>query len=160
MKILAIFFHKMPHNIIFLFSEKWICDVFNNLNFLELKWWSLGQINKLTQNDMYFVDVVAFFWETESYIPDCSFELLNHSSGVTCEYFSWAKDQSSVECFCEHLLLCTKACAVRPNLCVADLQYPSRLRREPTQPQQTHCWTTSNTEFSSELHYLTWKTKI
>ena len=99
------------------------------------------------------VDVVALFSE-------CSFELHNHSSGVTCGWFSWPEDQSSTAYLCERLLLNTKARAVRPSLCVADLRHPSRLRREPTQPQQTHCWTTSNTALGSELHYLTWKTKI
>lgn len=87
-------------------------------------------------------------------------ELHNHSSGVTCEWFSWPEDQSRVAYLCEHLLLSTKASAVRPTLCVADLQLPGRLRHELTQPQQRHCWTTSNTALRSELHYLTWKTEI
>lgn len=97
----------------------------------------------------------------EMYLPERSFELHNRSSGVTCGWLSWPKDQSSWVYLCEHHLLSTKACAVRPARGVADpRRHPSRLRREPTQPRQTHCWATSNTPLTSELHYLTWKTRI
>ena len=42
-----------------------------------------------------------------------SFEL--HRSGVTCVWFSWPEDQSSIAYLCEHHLLSTKARAVRPD---------------------------------------------
>lgn len=98
-------------------------------------------------------------WNWDMYSLECSFELHNHSSGVTCEWFSWPQDQSGTAYLHEHLLLSTKGPAVGPSLPVADLLLPGRLRLQPTQPQQTHCWTTSNTALGSELHYLTWKTR-
>lgn len=90
---------------------------------------------KEIQKDNFFADAAALFFQTETYPPECSFELHNRSSGVTCEWFSWPEDQSRAAYLREHLLLSTKASAVRPTLRVADLQLPGRLRREPTQPQ-------------------------
>lgn len=98
--------------------------------------------------------------ETETYLPECSFELHNHSSGVTCEWFSWPEDQSGAAYLREHLSFRTKASAVRPTLRVADLQRPGRLRRK-THPASTNTLQQlQTTALSSELHYLTWKTEI
>lgn len=65
------------------------------------------------------------------------FELHNHSSG--CDPWSDSADPrikaalpTCVSIPCES----TKARAVRLTLSVADLQHPSRLRREPTRPRQ------------------------
>lgn len=80
---------------------------------------------------------ICLFSEVETYLPECSLELYNHSSGVTCEWFSWPEDQSGAAYLCEHLLFRTKASAVRPTLRVADLQHPGRLRRE-TYPASTN----------------------
>ncbi|TNN79715.1 hypothetical protein EYF80_010089 [Liparis tanakae] len=83
-------------------------------------------VNK--RNSLADVSPPRFYWV---------FELHNHSSG--CDPWSDSADPrikaalpTCASIPCES----TKARAVRLTLSVADLQHPSRLRREPTRPRQ------------------------